>query len=615
MTQQEFFERYRYSVRTDKLGGGAFGTVYKAYDTILDKEIAIKVSEVKTMGGKEFSLMDEFRAIENLPPHPNIANYEKVYTFETPQGIYDYALIQYYPHGNMKDLIKEKRLGTEEKAAVAIQLLNGLAFLHRHRVVHRDMKPSNILIHIRKTVNGEEIIPKIADFGLSKKADQGGNSRFDNSFGGGTLEYSSPEQLRGQELRLNTDLWAYGVMAYELFTGLPLFIPQSQASGSAEREKEIFDLILYGDIENKMAALPLKWKNAVMACLIKRPEERIKSAEDLFSIINQVVQPQDSAKTVIMPPAEKVEIPEQKTVIMPAEAAPVPEIKKQPEPAKPVVKEQKKPKPEEVKPVIKQELPKAAEKPVAQKPEIKKEPAKAEPVSQTAEINTKKSSKKVLYAGVAIVGAVALGAGLYTTIGKNTEKTVTVADSLQPKPTDSIALANSNVLKDSVGTNVPEKKADDESIYKILQLTEEKDEVKPKENAWKAEYDKTWAAIKRAYIDTEYQKVINLCDAIYDKLPETAARQERIRISDMKQECSEFLQYRENSKQWDKILTSIGRNMVVVKKGGMRGTADVITYKERIPAVYNIIKQDGNSIQAIKENGDTDYYNLNGKPQ
>jgi serine/threonine protein kinase len=589
MNQQDFFNRYRYSVRTDKLGGGAFGTVYKAYDTILDKEIAIKVSEVKIMGGKEFSLMDEFRAIEGLPSHPNIANYESVYTFEMPQGIYDYALIQYYPHGNLKDIIKEKSLSIDEKVAIARQLLNGLDFLHKHRVVHRDMKPSNILVHIRKTGNTEEIIPKIADFGLSKKADQSAQSRFDNSFGGGTLEYSSPEQLRGQELRLNTDLWAYGVIVYELFTGTPLFIPQNQASGSAEREKEIFDLILYGDIENKMALLPTNWKNAVMACLIKNPEGRIKSATELFSIIDGNVKPVETGKTLIAPPEQKATYQEQKTVIMPTE---------------PKLSEQKK----QIN--VKTDAPKISVEPIKEIKKTKEEKAKLK--KPNASVSNKKS-KKGLYVSLAI-GIPIIFSGGYFAINNNTKAKVPI---VQPQvlPADSIVkIENPAIITKNHSAPVAKSnKAHDEPSYQSLQLDENPKTEKNKDDAWKSEYDKTWIAIKKAYIDTEYEKVINLCNAVYDKVPETAAH-ERNSIYNIRQECKDIITTQKNKAQWTTIFTPIGNNMVAVKKGALRGTADDTTFEERIPAQYKLIKQEGNQIQAIKENGNIDYYKLNGKP-
>jgi serine/threonine protein kinase len=78
MTQEEFFKRYTYSPSRDRIGGGSFGTVYKAYDNLLHREVAIKVSEVKTSadGKKTFSLKDECEALSHVPKHPNIANYE-----------------------------------------------------------------------------------------------------------------------------------------------------------------------------------------------------------------------------------------------------------------------------------------------------------------------------------------------------------------------------------------------------------------------------------------------------------------------------------------------------------------------------------------------------------
>src|SRR5690606_11717336 len=136
MTQQEFFNRYHYNIRTDKLGEGAFGKVYKAYDKVLDREVAIKVAEVKyAESGHEMSLRKEFVAVRDLAPHVNIANYEAVYTFESPQhGIYDYAVIQYYPHGNLKTLMDSGALTKAQKEDIALQLLDGLEFLHNHRI-------------------------------------------------------------------------------------------------------------------------------------------------------------------------------------------------------------------------------------------------------------------------------------------------------------------------------------------------------------------------------------------------------------------------------------------------------------------------------------------------
>ncbi len=315
MTQQEFFNRYTYNVRTDKIGGGSFGTVYKAYDNVLDRTVAIKVSEVKILGGKEFSLLDEFDAIKDLPLHPNIANYEALYNFDQANGIFDYAVLQYYPDGNLKDLIKKSDLSQEEKEVAALQVLAGLEFLHNHRVVHRDMKPSNILIQARNQGDKVVYVPKITDFGLSKKADPSAKSRFTNSFGGGTLEYSSPEQLRGQNLRFNTDLWAWAVIVYELFTGMPMFKTSGGGSDSAESEKMIFDQILNSELITKLSNFPENWQRALTACLDRNPETRVKTAEDIRAILRDE-KPLAAAASVAAsvenpaPAPSKVEVPE-----------------------------------------------------------------------------------------------------------------------------------------------------------------------------------------------------------------------------------------------------------------------------------------------------------------
>lgn len=278
MTQQQFIERYQFNIKTSKIGGGSFGTVFKAYDTVRDREVAIKISEVKQVGEKEFSLQEEFAAIKDLPEHANIAFYESVHTFETFQGVYDYAVMQYYQAGNLSEYLKKQELSNEEKENLVFQILDGISHLHANGVVHRDLKPSNILIVKR----GDAIIPKITDFGLSKKTETKG-LQFTNSFAGGTIQYSSPEQLKGLPLQLNTDLWSFGVIAYEILTGNTLFDFGSQTA-SAEVEQKIVDSILNGDLGQHLNSVPKKWQQTIKMCLERNPDKRVQDAETVKSL-------------------------------------------------------------------------------------------------------------------------------------------------------------------------------------------------------------------------------------------------------------------------------------------------------------------------------------------
>ena len=278
----------KYSSRTNKIGGGSFGNVYEVSDEVLNRTVAIKVSEVKVIGNREFSLLDEFKAIKDIPDHRNIANYQKLYTYESPQGVFDYAIMQYYKDGNLSSILKTQ-LSSEQKETIAISVLKGIEHLHSHRVVHRDLKPSNILI-VKKR---DTIIPKITDFGLSKKADPDDKSKFTNSFGGGTLEYSSPEQLKGEKLRFNTDLWAFGVIAYQIFTGKKLFaIKAKNNTGSYDSERELVELVNKKDLSENIKEIPEKWQKTLSQCLERNPAERIKTVAAIFELLEVPVQPE-----------------------------------------------------------------------------------------------------------------------------------------------------------------------------------------------------------------------------------------------------------------------------------------------------------------------------------
>lgn len=282
LTKDQFFKRFEIDIRNGRLGGGAFGTVYRAYDNVTDQVKAVKVAEVKYIEGKEFSLQAEFDATKDLPVHKNIANYEAVYQFQMPNGLFDYAIMQYYPDGNLKELLSNKTIDLELKCEIIDGLFEGIGFLHDHKILHRDIKPSNILISER----GGRYRPKIADFGLSKLVSSHDLDAITNSFGGGTLEYSSPEQLLGQDLRLNADLWSAGVIAYEMLIGNIPFI-SNDITGSAEAKRRIiYQNIVNAPIHPNISKCPEPYNQIISACLEKDPKNRVQSYQDILNIIS-----------------------------------------------------------------------------------------------------------------------------------------------------------------------------------------------------------------------------------------------------------------------------------------------------------------------------------------
>jgi len=280
LTKDQFFKRYEIDIREGRLGGGAFGTVYRAYDHVTDQEKAIKVAEVKYINGKEFSLQAEFDATSNLPVHKNIANYEAVYQFQMPNGLFDYAVMQYYPDGNLKELLANHSLDEQTKCEIVDGIFSGVGYLHDHKIIHRDIKPSNILISER---NGR-YTPKIADFGLSKLVSSEDMEAITNSFGGGTLEYSSPEQLLGKELRLNTDLWSAGVIAYEIFLGNIPFVSNDLTGSADAKRRIIYQNIVNAPIPAEISKCPSPYDRIIRACLQKDPNKRISGNEELIKI-------------------------------------------------------------------------------------------------------------------------------------------------------------------------------------------------------------------------------------------------------------------------------------------------------------------------------------------
>ena len=286
MQQKEFFERYEIDVKSGRLGGGAFGTVYKAYDHLRDEYKAIKIAEVKYIDGKEFSLISEFNASQAIPLHKNIAHYESVFQFQMPNGLFDYAVMQYYPEGNLKQLLQNKPLQLEEKFSLVNGLLQGITFLHKNSIIHRDIKPSNILISIDTR---HQYVPKIADFGLSKNISDTDFSNITNSFGGGTLDYSSPEQLFGNPLRPNADLWSFGVIVYEIFMMKRPFDSDDTTGSPEAKRRKVYQNIIQAVLPSNLDQCPAPYNDIIRLCLIKDPSKRVKKGDDLIEFLKNPV--------------------------------------------------------------------------------------------------------------------------------------------------------------------------------------------------------------------------------------------------------------------------------------------------------------------------------------
>jgi formylglycine-generating enzyme required for sulfatase activity/serine/threonine protein kinase len=256
--------------------------VYKAYDNDTDEWMAIKVAELKVIDGKEYSLITEYEATKAVALHRNIANYKAVHQFVESNGVFDYAVMQYYPEGNLKQLSAREPLSAAEKKDIAEGIIRGVHHLHRHGILHRDLKPSNILIS--KTPRGR-FIPKIADFGLAKFIDADKDQALSNSFVGGTLEYASPEQLFGKPLKANADLWSVGVLLFELFTG-ELPFSAADVTGSAEAKRaEIYKQIIKAEIPASIDICPPPYRAMIEVCLVKDVDYRVRRSGELVEML------------------------------------------------------------------------------------------------------------------------------------------------------------------------------------------------------------------------------------------------------------------------------------------------------------------------------------------
>ena len=194
-----------------KLGEGGMGVVYKAEDLKLHRFVALKFLPPHVSDDDATQrFVNEAHAVSALD-HPNICAIHEI--DQTPEGQM-FIVMPCYEGASLQAIIKRGRLELDQAVDVASQVAKGLTKAHERGIIHRDVKPGNILV----TSDG---LTKIVDFGLAKLATQTRLTRTGTTVG--TVMYMSPEQAKGEETDQRSDIWSLGVVLYEMVTGSPPF--------------------------------------------------------------------------------------------------------------------------------------------------------------------------------------------------------------------------------------------------------------------------------------------------------------------------------------------------------------------------------------------------------
>ena len=255
----------------ERLGSGGMGTVYKARDTKLDRFAALKFLPPHLSRAEEEKnrFIHEAKAASALD-HPNICN---IYEIDETEDGRLFIAMACDGGESLKDRIGRGPLPVEEALDVAVQIAAGLEKAHAKGIVHRDIKPANILIT-------EDGIAKIVDFGLAKLAGRTMLTREGTTLG--TAAYMSPEQTKGTDVDHRADIWALGVMLYEMLCGERPF--------RGDYEQAVVYSILNEEpepIRKRNPALPTELEQIVHLALQKDPESRYPSAAKLLKDLEE----------------------------------------------------------------------------------------------------------------------------------------------------------------------------------------------------------------------------------------------------------------------------------------------------------------------------------------
>lgn len=277
----------RYEI-LDKIGTGGMSDVYKAMDHILGREVAVKV--LKQEFAEDVTFVTKFRSEAQSAAgleHPNIVN---IYDVGSENGMY-YIVMEYVEGITLKTYIEKKgQLNFKEAISIAIQVGRGIEAAHNKGIIHRDIKPQNIIISTEGKV-------KVTDFGIARAT----SSNTIHADVMGSVHYASPEQARNGYVDGKSDIYSLGIVMYEMVTGrVPFDGDTTVAVALQHLQEEMVAPSAYAP------DLPISLEKIILKCTMKSPDRRYAAIEDLLLDLKKaLVSPNEDFVT--MGSAEEVE--------------------------------------------------------------------------------------------------------------------------------------------------------------------------------------------------------------------------------------------------------------------------------------------------------------------
>ncbi len=280
MLREGMFIADRYEI-LEKIGSGGMSDVYKAKCHKLNRYVAVKVLKPEFCEDKTF--VSKFRAEAQSAAgliHPNIVN---VYDTGEENGIY-YIIMELVEGITLKKYIEKKgKLGVREAVSVAIQVAQGIETAHKHHIVHRDIKPQNIIISKEGKV-------KVTDFGIARAA----SSNTINSSVMGSVHYISPEQARGGYSDEKSDIYSFGIMLFEMLTGRVPFEGDTTVAVALQHIQD--DMV---SPRKYLPDIPVSVEKIVLKCTQKKTDRRYQNMTDLIADLKRSLVTPDEDFVII----------------------------------------------------------------------------------------------------------------------------------------------------------------------------------------------------------------------------------------------------------------------------------------------------------------------------